>query len=104
MERENYDMKDLISAQNDELSKLRAEVRIIPELQSQISELSSKISKLMAAAEMRVPEVITVAETPKLRKKGGYKCVKGDRIDEMLAEFVNDNNLPIGFERLSEGL
>jgi len=103
MEAENRAMKDTLGAQDDELCRLRAEVRIIPELQSQIAELSSKVAKLMASAEMRIPEVVTVSETPRMKKKG-YKCVKGDLIDEMLADFVNDNNIPIEFQRVSEGL
>ena len=86
----------------DELEKPRDEIEtiemlirekddIIRELEAQIRERTKRISKPV------------IKETIKVQSSTKFSVEKGDRVDEMIADFLDHNEWPVPVSKISEG-
>lgn len=90
--------QDYLEFQED----LRKKDEIIAELEAKMAELAEQKAKLDADEEER-RRLEEEARKNKPKPKVKYIPIKGDRIDELMAAYLNNFELDIPFQRLSEG-
>lgn len=81
---------------------LRQKDEIIAELEAKMAELADQKAKLDAEEEER-RRLEEEARKNKPKPKVKYIPIKGDRIDELMAAYLNNFDLDIPFQRLNEG-
>lgn len=77
--------------------KLTLCLDIINEMHNKVTELTDEVERLVIELEIahqKIKECLQVQYVP----------VKNDEIDQMLADFVNKNNLPLNFIRVAKGI
>lgn len=95
-------IEDVIRALDDEIARLRAEIdelnRKIAELEAAIAEKDAEIEELNKMLKDRLNRI---KELQAALKGSSYVAVKGDLVDEMLAQYIQ--NCPVPVKRLGGG-
>jgi chromosome segregation ATPase len=93
---------DVIRALDEEIAKLRAEIedlnRRIAELEDAIGEKDAEIEELNRILKERLNRI---KELEALLKGSKYVAIKGDLVDELLAQYIQ--NCPVPVKRLGGG-
>lgn len=95
-------IEDVIRHLDEEIAKLKAEIdalnRRIAELEAAIAERDAEIDELNRILAERL---LRIKQLQSLIKGSSYVAVKGDMVDEMLAQYIQ--NCPVPVKRLGGG-
>jgi len=86
---------------------LKAKQDEIEELEDVLRDKNQVIEGLEKTLSQKAPKVEKpkpfVPTPPPPKPAGKYKAVKGDEVDELLAQYINDWNITLPIRRLGDG-
>lgn len=83
--------------------ELNDENKLINPLKNEVVDLRREINRLYDIIANEGTKIEPPVEKV-VKKEVKYKGIRGDNIDQMLADFVNQSNCKIDFERIDSGL